>query len=116
MVTFTVLPPTVSSSLRDKTIEGQNSIPYTYYFTKVLELYEISNHIMLAQMPTWSSFGDSLGLPRLSQDAEYSSLVLHLDACLSKWEKNLPQNMRLNVSQSNADGVSHGQVVMLHLR
>jgi hypothetical protein len=116
MVTFTVLPPTVGPSLRDENIEGQNSVPYAYYFTKVLELYEISNHIMLAQMPTWSSFSDSLGLPRLSQDAEYSSLVLQLDACLSKWEKNLPQNLRFDVSQSNADGVSHGQVVMLHLR
>lgn len=115
-MTFTDLPPTVSSTLAVECAEFPNSVPYAYYFTKALELYEVSNHVILTQMPTWSSFGDSLGLPRLFQNAENSSLVLRLDECFSRWERSLPRSLRLDASQSSGDEVLHRQVVMLFLR
>ncbi len=98
---------------------GQQRHPYELsdeYFNKVLELYEISTHIMLSQAPASCNISDNLGLPRFYKNEKYLSTLLKLDVCLHKWEKSLPQTLRLDVSQSEVDDVSHRQAVILRLR
>lgn len=115
MVSLAV-PPVAIDSLRDNALEGQPHVLSAHYFTRTLELYEVSNHIMFSQPPACSSFGEGLGLPRLYQNEEYFGTVLQLDACLNKWEKSLPQSLRVDISQGGGDDVSHRQGVILRLR
>ena len=86
------------------------------YFTNVIELYEISNHIMLSQAPACSSLGDRLGLPRLYQNEDHFGIVVQLDACLNKWEDSLPKTLRYNPSHGDGNAVLLRQGVALRLR
>lgn len=115
MLSLTVLSAPIDS-LYDNSPEAQHSVPSTHYFTKMLELYEIANHIMLSQVSVSSNFADSLGLPRLYQKDEYFGTALQLDLCLNKWEKNIPPSLRPDIFRADADDVSHKQGVLLRLR
>ncbi|KAF4625816.1 hypothetical protein G7Y89_g12348 [Cudoniella acicularis] len=115
MASLTVSPASIDS-LYDNDLEGQPGVPSAQYFTKMLELYEIANHIMLSQMPACGNLGDRLGLPRLYQNDEYFNTVLQLDACLNKWEKNNHQLLTLEIPQGDVDVVLQIQGVILRLR
>jgi len=95
---------------------GQPLVSSAFYFTRMLEVYEIANHIILSQTPPENNFGDKLGLPRLYQNEDPFGTLVQLDACLDKWEKSLPQPLRLGTSQGNPDDASNRQGVLLHLR
>jgi hypothetical protein len=80
------------------------------------ELYEINNHVMLSQMSTSNSLADKLGLPRLYRNEDYFGSVVQLDACLNKWEENLPRCLRIEIFPGDRDEIVHRQAVMLRLR
>jgi hypothetical protein len=86
------------------------------YFSKLLELYEISNHVMLSQTATTGGFADKLSLPRLYQNDKYLSRAVKLDLSMHKWEKSLHRSLRLDESQGEAGDASHRQRVILRLR
>jgi hypothetical protein len=103
MASLTVLPAA----------KGSDHVSSTQYFTKMLELYEISNYTMLSQSPAGSSL-DTLGLPRC-QNLGYFDSVVQLDSCLDKWDKRVPEALRLG-SQGNSDETSYRQAFLLRLR
>lgn len=91
-------------------------LPYFQFSTKMSELYDIAHHIMLAQISTGSSLADRLGLERLYQNQEYPSVAVKLDACLSKWELEVPQSLKLEALRFDVQIVQYRQAVMLRLR
>lgn len=109
-----VISPIAIDSLQDNTMEENSHVPSAYYFTKMLELYEIVNHIMLSQAT--SNFGDKLDLPRLYQDNDSFGTVVQHDACLDKWEKSLPRLLRHDASQKSTNNVLYKQSLILRLR
>jgi len=120
MVSLTVTPSAVDSpdngELESHGLDGQPHLSSAHYFTKMLELYEIGNHIMLSQTPARSSFGDKFGLPRLYGNDESFGTVVKLENCLIKWESTLPQSLRPEIYEGNIDEVVHRQAVILRLR
>jgi hypothetical protein len=94
--------------------EGQEAAPSTDYFYKMLELYEIANHMMQSQTATSKSLGDELGLPRLYQNDEYFATAVKLDASLQKFENTIPSLAEL--SGTEIDDVSRTQVLVIWLR
>jgi hypothetical protein len=98
--------------LHNHSPQGQS----TDYFTKMLELYEITNHIMLSQTSSHNSIADRLGLPHLYQDEEYFSTATKLEASLNKWDKSLPRSLRLENSQGDVSDDLFKQRVILRLR
>jgi hypothetical protein len=57
-----------------------------------------------------------LGLPRLYQQDEYHAVAVQLDACLNKWENELPDEWKLQNLKSVADRTSRAELYVLHLR
>lgn len=111
-----VVPLAVPSHMLDiLRSNDKRRVPCMDYLTKIIELYEISNHIMISQTPP-SSVTDMLGLSRMYQNQEYFVTAVHLDTCLTKWEKNLPQSLRLDVSESNVYNNSQVHAIILRLR
>ena len=96
-----------STQLRD----GQLMV----YTSKMLELYEILGHITLAQIPSTTRFAESLGLPQLWQSTDLG-IAAQLDACVRKWENNLPVFLRLDSATDSAQDASKRQRLVLHLR
>lgn len=96
--------------------EDQFCVPAALYSTKMIELYEISNHIMLSQESGRGGFVARLGLPTLYHNNEYIGTALQLDACLKKWEKSLPQDWRADIDRGNADNALSRQGVILRFR
>jgi hypothetical protein len=96
--------------------EEEHDVLSADYFMKTLELYEISHHIILSQISTGNSLADRLGLSRLYKNEEYFANTLKLDNCLSKWEKDLPNSLRYDISKSHTNNLSYRQSVILHLR
>jgi hypothetical protein len=82
----------------------------------MLELYEITNHVLLSQMSSHDSIAYRLGLPRLYQDEEYFSTATKLEASINKWDKNLPRSLRLDSSQGDVGDDLFKQRVILRLR
>lgn len=82
----------------------------------MLELYEISNHIMLSQSNSSSSSGERLGLHRLFRNDEYLSDVIHFDACLDRWEAGVPNMLRIEECRGDGDPDVYRQAAILHLR
>jgi len=111
-----VVPLAVPSVVLDLlTNNDQRRVPSIDYLSHMVELYEISNHIMLSQLPP-SSVMDMLGLPRMYQNQEYFVTAVQLDACLNKWEKGLPGALRVDVSESSVSDSSQVQGIILRLR
>ncbi|KAF5009891.1 hypothetical protein FDECE_3918 [Fusarium decemcellulare] len=81
--------------------------------TRELELYEIGNQIQLAQTQRLAT---KLGLPRLYQHQEYYNVAVELDACLNRWEDNLPNDWKLQNLQDVVDRASRAERYVLHLR
>jgi hypothetical protein len=81
-----------------------------------MELHEIGNQILLAQTQTSNTLAARLGLPHLYQQDEYYAVAVQLDACLNKWEHNLPDNLKLQDLQNVIDRASRAKGYMLHLR
>ncbi|RDW56548.1 hypothetical protein BP6252_14098 [Coleophoma cylindrospora] len=113
-------PPTVSSFFIDPVLDhgigGPSRVPPAPYVAKIIDLYEMSNHIMLLQAPASNISADRLGLPRLYQDNEYLSTAVQIDACLNKWERGLSQPLRSDADQRNTEDISYTQGVYLRIR
>ncbi|KAK3938461.1 hypothetical protein QBC46DRAFT_292403 [Diplogelasinospora grovesii] len=116
MVPLTGSSPAIDSLYDDSTLERG------CYSFKVLELQEITSHVMLSQMPVSSRFAESIGLPRLCQGSDLNTAV-QFDASLNRWEKNLPPSLRSANANANdypvEDGADSGLVsqrTLLHLR
>ncbi len=87
------------------------------YVTKSLEGYEITNHVMLSQLPPRSSLAEKLGLPRLyHNDEHYCNTAMKLDACVDRWHKSMPQPFRLEIAREGADRVAYVRAFLLRLR
>lgn len=81
-----------------------------------LELHEIGNQIQLAQMQNRNILAVRLGLPRRTQQDDYYTATIHLDACLNKWQSNLPNDWELeNVHKINGKKC-RAERYILHLR
>ena len=81
----------------------------------MLELNEITGHVMLSQVPARSSFAESLGLPPLYQNAD-SSAAVQIDECLNTWEKSLAPSSPLGSPQDDAENSLNRQRTLLRLR
>ncbi|CRG86535.1 putative transcriptional regulatory protein C757,04 [Talaromyces islandicus] len=81
-----------------------------------LEFHEIGNQIQLAQTQTRLGIATKLGLPRLYQQEEYHAVAVQLDACLNKWEINLPTHLRVQNIARIADKKTRTEGYLLHLR
>ena len=103
---------TAIDSLHNHSPQGQSA----NYFTKMLELYEITNHVMLSQMSSHNSVAARLGLPHLYQDEEYFSTAVKLEAAINKWDKSLPRSLRLDSFQGDVGDDLFKQRVILRLR
>ena len=86
------------------------------YFTKVLEIYEISNHFMLSQVSSCSTFEARLGLPTLYKKEDYYVNVMRFESCLDRWQKALPRSLAPAFVAINEDTPSVRQRTVLHLR
>ena len=107
------LLPLYGQSLADATFpSGKN----TDHLIRGLELHEIGNQIQLAQTGAWSHLGPGLGLPQLYGQKEYHIVAVQLDECLSKWEKNLPDDWSLQSLQYCVDGPFRAERYLTHLR
>ncbi|RHZ63907.1 putative transcription factor [Aspergillus thermomutatus] len=94
----------------------QHSGRYAERLARELELHEIGNQIQLAQTQTRNTLAARLGLPRLYQQDEYHTVAVQLDACLDKWEKDLPSDWKLQNLQKVVDRGSRAERYLLHLR
>lgn len=81
----------------------------------MLELNEITSHIMLSQMSASSSFAEGLGQPQLSRNAD-SSAAVQIDECLTKLEKTFPPLMSFDPVQDDSDNGSKRRQILLRLR
>ncbi|KAK2608940.1 hypothetical protein QQS21_002516 [Conoideocrella luteorostrata] len=84
--------------------------------TRGLELFEIGSQIQLAQTQTRNSVANKLGLPRLYQQDEYHAVAVQLEACLNKWEHDLPNDWKLQNLRMVSDKTSKSERCLLHLR
>jgi hypothetical protein len=107
-----VVSLTAIDSVHNHSPQGQSN----YYFTKGLELYEITNHAMLSQTSSHHSLAVKLGLPHLYQDEEYFITAVKLEASINKWDKSLPRSLRLDSSQGDVGDDLLRQRVILRLR
>lgn len=80
-----------------------------------MELYEIGNQIQLAQIQCRSSALSSGDLSPLHQENDYATRAIQLDACLARWENNLPADYSM---EALADGDAENKPTryLLHLR
>lgn len=81
-----------------------------------LELYEIGSQIQLAQAQSRNNLAAKLGLPRLYQQDEYHAIAVQLDGCLNKWEKNIPDDWKLQNVQMIHDRSARAERYLLHFR
>lgn len=95
---------------------SQEGGTHAVHLTWALDLHEIGNQIHLAQTQTQNSLAVRLGLPRLYQQDEYHAVAVQLDACLNKWENNLPSDWKLQNLQKVVDRTSRAERCLLHLR
>lgn len=79
----------------------------------MIELYEITHHIMSSQESRRSNFAEKLGLPYLYRNNDYAGTAIKLDDCLSKWDQGLPKSM---TEQGVTDDGSSSQGLILRLR
>lgn len=86
------------------------------HHTRMLELFEIGNHIQLAQTQTRNTLAAKLRLPRLYQQDEYHVVAVQLDACLQEWECNLPVYLKRQGLKSITDRRSRAKACLLHLQ
>lgn len=89
---------------------------HTEHITWTLELHEIGNQIQLAQAQTRNGLSAKLGLPRLYQQDEYHAVAIQLDACLNKWESDLPSEWKLQNLPKVVNRTSRTKGYLLHLR
>ena len=87
----------------------------THYVVKMLELSEITSHIMLSQTAASGSFPGSLGLPPLYESADLSATV-QVDECLNKFQKSLAPSFSFDFVQDNAENSLNRQQILLRLR
>lgn len=105
--------PNRFSSVSLRGSSQQESTPE--HLTRKLELHEIGNQIQLAQTQTRNGLVAKLGLPRLYQD-EYQTVAVQLDACLNRWEDNLPSDWKLQHLHKLPDRSARAERYLLHLR
>ena len=111
------MAPTTMPGMPGEDVKGTSEWTATStYFTKTLELYEITNHIMASHMPVYSSFTDALGLPRLYPNHDYLSTAVKLDGSLDRWKRNLSSGFELDLAPGSKSHFSLSQRVLLRLR
>ncbi|KAJ5200200.1 hypothetical protein N7491_009000 [Penicillium cf. griseofulvum] len=81
-----------------------------------LGLHEIGNQIQLAQIQTRTSLAARFRPPLVSQQDEYHSAALQLDACLQSWENSLPSDWQSQNLKMIVDRSSRAERYLLHLR
>ncbi|KAH7410874.1 putative fungal-specific transcription factor [Cadophora sp. MPI-SDFR-AT-0126] len=86
------------------------------YFTKVLEIYDISNHITLSQVPSSGASEARLGLSVLYNKDDYYSTVMRFESCIDRWQKGLSRSLAPVFEAVNEDTPLIRQRTMLHLR
>jgi len=103
------LPLTISNP------QEQPPVLFPPYFTKTLELYEISNHFINSQGSA-RVLGETFGVPQSSQSDEYISALIKFDARLLNWEKSFPDALKLESYERNDDSIQYRQAVFLRFR
>ncbi|AEO67154.1 uncharacterized protein THITE_10741, partial [Thermothielavioides terrestris NRRL 8126] len=97
--------------------EGGSGVDQTgVYLAKIMELYEVSNHISLSHMAVRSNVPDKLGLPPLYRVDDHFSNVSRFDACLDRWADSLPRSLRHGHVDARVDPWSYKQALLLQLR
>lgn len=91
-------------------------IPHFQFSTKMSELYDIAQHIMLVQISSGSGRMDGLGPERLYQNEDSFGIAVRLDTFLNKWEQQVPQSLKLESVRYDEQNVQYRQAVMLRLR
>lgn len=86
------------------------------YLTNTVELYEISNYILLSRLPIRNGFSAKLGLPPLYRFDEHFGDVSRFDACLDRWANALPQTLRHGRVDGRVDPASYKQALLLQFR
>ncbi|PVH87582.1 hypothetical protein DL98DRAFT_581591 [Cadophora sp. DSE1049] len=86
------------------------------YFTKVLEIYEISNHTMLSQVSSNNTSEAGLGLPVLYKKDDYYANVMRFESCIERWQKGLPRSLAPVFEAASEDTPLTRQRTVLHLR
>ncbi|KAL5603463.1 hypothetical protein FOVSG1_006213 [Fusarium oxysporum f. sp. vasinfectum] len=110
-----IVPQRPSSSQQNK----DDQLPYQDFFTKTLELYEITNHTVqkfYSPAHTRSQYVDHPGIVKPSQDEEKLAIIIQVDGCLSRWEHSLPAHLKLGNSEYQPDDICRRQATILHLR
>lgn len=80
-----------------------------------MEVYEISNHITLSQIPR-RNFLDTLGAPPRFQLEDHISNVAKFDACFDRWASDVPEALRYRKADGHSDRISRKQALVLQLR
>lgn len=99
MVPMTASSPSISSLHGSSDLVNPYDETSAHYSIKMLELDEITNHIILSQV-----------LPRLYQNIDLNA-ILRIDNCLNKWEDSLPPSLQFHfVNDGNENGLDLQQV------
>ena len=96
--------------------DENNSQEYAY-LNKTLELYEITNRMVLSRNSDYNATAD----PRLSRQNDGGiGAVMQLEEAIVQWETSLPLGLRLENFQENqenrASDVMYRQALLLRLR
>ena len=105
--------------LCSKHIGGEARAPYDRYLNKWAELFEIIHHAVLLlydRHHSPNSFADRVGIHNSGEDKELHEIALHFDSCLSRWEQDLPPQLRLEAISGTFDERCRLQAVALRLR
>lgn len=115
MVLLTTSSPSINSLRNVSHLENLPGGTSAHYLAKMLELNEITSHVMLSQVPANSNCAESLGLPPLFQNAD-SSIAVQIDDCLNRLEKSLAPSLSFNFVQDEAENGPNRQLILLRLR
>lgn len=91
-----------------------------HYLIKTLELYEVANRFMVSRSPDYNDLSASLSSPPLRKTSDDFDTVMQLDQCLVRWERDLPEDLRLidsrGVTMGQNSNAMHRQSVVIRLR
>ncbi len=109
-----ITPAVIVEFPHKEAVEIQHPVSDVELLAKLVELYEISNHIMISQEAR-SSLAERLCLPRLSTSDTFGTAI-QFETCLNDWEKSLPQSLKLDNFQEKRMDVSYRRAIMVQLR
>jgi hypothetical protein len=96
-----------------------DQLPYEEFFTKTLELYEITSHAVrqfFSEAHTHNQNADGSGIINTSQEEKILAIIIQVDGCLSRWEQSLPAHLKLGDAKHQPDDICRRQSTVLHLR